>query len=99
MKTLALAVLVALGAGCTQAREFSRGFADEASRQAFDIGLSALETKLGGKIDSMPRPAPPPSPQEQGTWATLGALVAYALGSVGKGMIRAKMEGKEKTTT
>ena len=104
MRLLLVCVLAVGVAGCQSG--FGRGFTDEAIRQVADGGVElavgALEEKLGDKIDGIgeviagiPGKIPLPEqedPGEKGLWYTGGALLAYLIGSVGKGWFRTRMK-------
>ena len=93
------AAVLALGilGGCAG---FGRGFADEGGRQAASIVGDVVADKLGDNfkelkdgIAGIPG-ALPPMPEEKDRTLDygLGALVAYILGSLGKGLLRDKMK-------
>ena len=85
MKLLCVAGFIVM-CGCIPAQQFVRGFEREALNQIAD----EVSERVGEEL-------PKPSPATDNTlWGGLGALVAYALGSVGKGYLRGKMAEKDK---
>jgi len=86
--------------GCAQAREFGRGFADRGAQMAGEIAADELaelvDKRLGddfGKVSEALKGLPgqiptPPGPVDQGLLYSLGGLLAYIVGSFGKGAIR-----------
>lgn len=103
---VAMAAVLVLGSlgGCS----FARGFADTGAKMAGEISADALgevvDAKLGDDfkelseaVKSIPGSIPPPpadDPMKEGLGYTLGGLVAYIVGSFGKGMIREKLGKK-----
>lgn len=97
MKKTLVVVCLALGlGGCG----FAQGFRDEGLRQAADIAGAVVTDKLGDEfaelkmaVGEIPGKLPEPrTPVEDGTLYGLGGLVAYILGSLGKGMYRQSKE-------
>lgn len=100
----ALVGLVLVGAGLVGCQGFGQGFRDEGARQAAELAGAAVDAKLGddfrelkdglrdlpGKIPG----APADDPVKETAGYAIGALVAYVLGSAGKGYIRGKLEKK-----
>ena len=98
MKALLCVGLLGL-IGCAQAREFGRGFADRGAQMAGEIAADELaelvEKRLGDDfkgvgdaLGKIPGQIPQPSPVDQGLLYSLGGLLAYIVGSFGKGAIR-----------
>ena len=95
-----LVVAVLVLSGCTQARQFGAGFRDRGLEMAGEIAADELagvvDAKLGDNfkevkdlLSTIPGQIPhPPGSGEQGLMYTLGGLLAYIVGSFGKGAIR-----------
>ena len=105
MKPLAIALLLLVAVGC---QGFGAGFRDGAMKSAAEMSADALgdviDKKLGddfkelsaavkGLPGEFPKP-PADEPLKDSAGYTAGALVAYLLGSLGKGLIRSKVGGK-----
>ena len=97
MKCFGIVLVLAL-AGCS----FGQGFKDELLRQLPGVAADAVDAKLGpnfkelsaGLKDVGGKIPQPKGPVDEGLGYSLGALVAYTLGSSVKGLIRAKFGGK-----
>ena len=78
---------------------FAQGFRDEGINQAAGLLGDVLDKKLGDEfkelkagIDGIPGAIPVPDDEDRTLDYGLGALAAYILGSVGKGLLRGKMK-------
>jgi hypothetical protein len=99
VKFVCVAGLLAL-TGCAGARDFGRGFRDTGAQMAGEIAADQLaeivEAKLGDDfkdvseaLGKLPSQLPqPPGPVDQGLMYSLGGLLAYIVGSFGKGALR-----------
>ncbi len=90
--------------GCTAGEQFTKGFFQQATREAVNFGVTELDKKFGDKIgglsevlkgikEGIPKP---PAPEEGGIWSGLGALLAI----IGAGAARSgynRWRGNEKT--
>lgn len=99
---LAAALLAVMLGGCG----FAQGFKDEGLKQAAELGgqaaSAALEKKFGDKfgdvtkaISEIPAKLPQPAPDDpvkETAGYCLGALLAYIVGSLGKGYLRERGE-------
>lgn len=92
--------LLALSVLCLSGCAFGQGFRDKGAQMAGEIAAdelaSMVEARLGDDfknvsegLKNLPTQIPhPPGPGEQGLLYSLGGLVAYIVGSFGKGAIR-----------
>lgn len=95
MRVLMLLVLVFTLGGCG----FAQGFRDESARQLAEFAASEVERKLGDEFSGVSEALkgvgesiPKKEPLNDGLLYTLGGLVAYVVGSYGKGKIRERRE-------
>lgn len=79
---------------CVPASQFLRGFEEEGLRQL----RSGVSMELNAGLAKLPAPAPAPTSMDYGVAGSLGALVAYVLGSAGKGFIRGRLHKHEPET-
>lgn len=105
MKTCLVVGLILLS-GCAHAGEFGRGFRDRGLEMAGEISADALaevvDARLGDNfkevkvaLEGLPGQLPKPrTPAEEGIMYSLGGLLAYVVGSFGKGAVR-KYAGKK----
>ena len=103
MRYLLVLCLVVTLAGCG----FAQGFRDKSLAMAGEITADALgdivDAKLGNDfkelstaLSTIPGSIPKPkTPVEDGIGYTLGGLLAYLIGSMGKGYVRSKLGEKE----
>lgn len=99
MKAVLLVGVMALGlGGCG----FVRGFRDEGARQLADITVDELDHRLDGKLSGVKEAVkgfadqiPKKEPVSDGLLYSAGALLAYIVGSFGKGKVREMREKKE----
>jgi hypothetical protein len=105
-KTCAMAVLCVALTGCGA---FGQGFRDESLKQLGEGVAGAvadtLDERLGSRLDGigevmreLPGRLPAPAPRDpagEGALYGLGALLAYIVGSVGKGYLRAKLAKRD----
>ena len=90
MRILVLILLPLFLVSCVPASQFGQGFTQEAFKQGTEILAESLGDRIDGvgeKIERLPAPAPH-SPANGTLWGGLGALVAYVVGSLGKGWVR-----------
>lgn len=99
MKFVCVAGLLSL-TGCAGAHQFGRGFADRGAQMAGEIAADELAelvdarlgddfSKVRDALSTIPGQIPqPPSPVDQGLMYSLGGLLAYIVGSFGKGALR-----------
>ena len=99
MKILLVVPVALLLVGC---QGFAQGFRDESARQLADITADVIEKKLGDDfkdvsdgLKKLPDQLPKDTPAQDGALYTLGAIVAYIVGSAGKGFLRSKMTKKD----
>ena len=100
MRLGVMAVLALAMGGCAGVgQDFWRGFRDEAFKQGLDTTREAIIDKLGDKVDGLDEKLdklpPMPTTGDYGTAGGIGALLAYVLGSFGKGMVREKLLKKK----
>lgn len=98
---------IGLVAGCAELKEFGRGAADGGARVGREAAhervtndpripeemrpiADALVDAIG---DAVPKPEPE-NPVEKTIWYSIGALLAYIAGSIGKAYVREKMNKK-----
>ncbi len=101
MKRVLLAGVLAAGlGGCG----FVQGFRDEGARQLADITVDELDHRLDGKLAGVKDAVkgftdqiPKKEPVSDGLLYSAGALLAYVVGSFGKGKVREMRERKGKT--
>lgn len=86
--------------GCGPFREFGRGFQDKGMEMAGEITADALAEVVAGKLGDDFREVKDAaeairtgipkqdSPEEKTLWYGLGGLLAYVVGSFGKGAVR-----------
>lgn len=85
--------------GCVPARQFGAGFRDRGLEMAGDIAADELaevvDKRLGEDfkevkdiLNQLPSQLPKKGPVEEGLMYSLGGLLAYVVGSIGKGYIR-----------
>lgn len=75
-------------AACTPASQFLRGFEDEGLRQL----RSTMSESVNDGLSKLPAPA---TATDLGLAGSVGSLLAYVLGSVGKGYVRGRLLRKE----
>lgn len=87
---------------CSGCQGFGQGFRDESARQLAEITGEVVEKKLGDDfkevsdgLKKLPDGLPKDSPAQDGALYTLGAIVAYVIGSAGKGLLRSKLTKKD----
>lgn len=105
MRRVLLVGVVALGLGVTSCG-FVKGFRDEGARQLADITVTELDQRLDGKLAGVKEAVkgfadqvPKKEPVSDGLLYSAGALVAYIIGSFGKGKIREARDKKEAGNT
>lgn len=88
MKIIAAVALTLALSGCVPASQFLRGFEAEGLRQLH----SAVAESVNEGFSKLPPQSPAPSSTDYGVAGGLGALIAYVLGSLGKGYLRSKAQ-------
>jgi hypothetical protein len=95
MKKLVVAAALLLVSGC----DFVRGFRDEGARQATDIAVDLAADRvvrdLSTRVEDLRAAIPQKDPVSDGLLYSAGGLLAYILGSFGKGKIRDMRKRKE----
>lgn len=95
LKVFLLAAALSL-AGCTQMRQFGRGFSEATVEEVQDEITSRIDKRIDKLTEDIPKSVP--GAGDLGTWGGLGALAAYLVGSVVKGKVR-EMNGNGKHGT